>query len=184
MTAPAPARAQASRSWRSTAAGSVVLSADFYVGVPLGLVCSLPVVFSGGVANATQTVLLGISAIAGALVALVLTAVSVLVVVITPAFGKFLDKTPRGLAGLIRPYRWVIGVSAVSCGAAVSAALAWPWLQSLWFMRLLAAGVPLATLMWGLGGCLQIIGLTTKIINQSRQVTDLNERAAALRRRA
>ncbi|OLZ47369.1 hypothetical protein BS329_25935 [Amycolatopsis coloradensis] len=161
--------------------GAVVLSPDFYVGVPLGLLCSLPVVFSVTAAATTQTVLLGISAVAGALVALVLTAVSVLIVVITPAFGKIVGRTPRGIKGLMRPYRWVIAVCAVSCAVSIVAALSWPWIQSLWPMRLVGAGVPLATLFWGLGGCLQIIGLTTRTIDQSRQISELEERAAALK---
>jgi len=175
---------QGRRPWRYSTLGAILLSPDFYIGVPLGLVCSLPVVFSRTVASSAQTVLLGMSAISGALVALVLTAVSVLVVVVTPAFGKFIDQTPSGLSGLMRPYRWVIGICAISCAVSVVAALSWPWIQSIWLLRLVAVGLPLATLMWGLGGCLQIIGLTTKIIDQSRQVSELDERAQKLRQRA
>lgn len=172
--------ARSKHPWRYSRAGSILASPDFYVGVPAGLTCGLLPMFSPAVAGGTQTVLLGVSAVAGALVALVLTAVTVLVAVITPTFAAFLDKTPNGLSGILRPYNWVIRICAGACGLGLIAALGWPAVQSVAVLRLVASGIPLALLLWGLGGCVQIINLTGKTIAQSRRVAQLDERGQAL----
>lgn len=167
--------------WRYTRVGSIIASADFYVGVPLGIMCGLLPALSGAVANNTQTVLLGVSAVAGALVALVLTAVTVLVAVVTPTFARLLEKTPNGLSGLLRPYHWVMRICAGSCGLAIVSALAWPAIQSIAQLRFVGVAIPVALLLWGLGGCLQIINLTGSTISKSRQFEQLDERARRLK---
>lgn len=164
------------RPWRYTRVGAIVLSPDFYVGVPLGLAVAVLPTASRAVAASGQTVLLGLSATAAALTGLVLTSVSVLVGAITPAFGKLLELLPNGLDGLLRPYRWIVAVSVSSCGAGLLAALAWPLVISIWQLRLLAMSVPLALLLWALGGCIQIIDLTAKTLQRARQADRLDER--------
>ncbi|WNV83707.1 hypothetical protein [Umezawaea sp. Da 62-37] len=181
MTPAASQPAGKERAWRYSRVGSIVASPDFYVGVPVGVACGLIPAFSLAAAAATQTVLLGVSAVAGALVALVLTAVTVLVAVITPTFAKMLDKTPSGLAGILRPYHWVMRISAASCGLGVISALAWPAMQAIGILRFVGTSIPIALLLWGLGGCLQIINLTGKTINQSRRIEQIDERSRALK---
>lgn len=162
--------------WRYTAVGSIVGSVDFYGGMTVGLACDFLPAFSRSVAANTQTVMLGVTAVAGALVALVLTAMTVLIAVIGPVFSSYLDRTRHGLPGLLRPYHVVIAVCAASCAVAIIVALGWPAIQSIAALRFLGVGVPTGLLLWGLGGCLQIIHLTSRTVSQSHQVADLEER--------
>jgi Na+/melibiose symporter-like transporter len=165
--------------WRYKSVGAVVASTDFYCGVPAGLACGLLPMLSHSVAGNTQTVMLGVTGVAGALVALVLTAMTVLIAVISPAFGGYLDRLPHGLSGLLRPYHIVISVCAACCALAIISALAWPALQGVAIWRFFGAGVPIALLLWALGGCLQIVQLTSKTVSQSHQVTRIEERRQA-----
>lgn len=165
-----------SRPWRYRRVGAVLLSPDFYVGAPLGCVIALVPTLSVSAAEPVQSVLLGVSATAAALTALVLTAVSVLVGALTPAFGRLLDQMPGGVKTLLRPYLWIVGVSACGCATALVAGLGWPLVEGSWYLRFGAVSLPLALTMWSLAGCVQVVTLTTRTLEQARRADLLEER--------
>jgi len=174
--APGPPSQAPSRPWRYRRAGAVLLSPDFYVGVPSGCVIALMPTLSLSAAEPIQAVLLGVSATAAALTALVLTAMSVLVGALTPTFGRLLDQLPGGVRALLRPYLWVVGISACGCAAALVAGLGWPLINGSWYLRFVAVSLPLALIMWSLGGCVQIVALATRTLEQACRADSLEER--------
>lgn len=171
---------------RYTAVGSVVLSPDFLVGVPVGFIVATPVLFSSTVQSNLPTLLLAVAGFGAAIGAIVLTALSVLLTTTTPAYRRLLAKTPHGVGGVTRPFQLVIGISATAVVAGFGTALLVEVLPAGW-AKYLVTGVAIALLLWSVFGCYQVSrqmithwtnGARIQDIEDAKNMGDTNEPAA------
>lgn len=170
---------RSSVSWRYGAIGSVVLSPDF-LGVPAGLIVAGPVLCNAGVRNALGGILLAVAAIAAGVAALVLTSLTVVLGLVTPAYRRLLAKTPGGPTGVAGPFQWVIGTSAASVAIALAGAFIAPTYPDPWIAYVFA-GAANATLLWAVLGCVQTSRQLVWHWARAQHAEDLAERAKASR---
>lgn len=100
--------------WRYTRLGSVFLSWDFYVGVPVGLLACSATLSSVEVRQMMPFLLVLIAGVGAALATLVLTSLTVLLSTISNDYRHLLDRMPSGTAGVATPFRIVIACAAVT----------------------------------------------------------------------
>ena len=143
------------RPWRFTAVGSVVLSWDFLAGIPTGFAVALPALFSKAVRDNLPTFLLAVAGFGAAVAALVLTALSVLLGTITPAYRRMLAKLPHGVEGVTAPFQWVVGISVAAVVLGFTGAMVVPVLCEGWLLYVVTA-VPVSLLIWSVLGCMQV----------------------------
>lgn len=160
---------------------SIVVSWDLWAAVPAGLAVSLLPAYSKAVATPAQLVLLGAAAIGAAVAALVLTALTVLISSITPAYRRVLQKVPGGATGPLLPFTVVIVVAASAAVFGLVAALAWPLVASHRWIAFAVFAVPSVVTIWGLLGCIQVIGQLIQHMAWRDEVEDLERRREALK---
>lgn len=164
------------RPWRYTGLGSVLLSWDFLAGIPAGFAIALPVLFSRELADDLPTLLLAVAGFGAAVAALVLTALSVLLGTITPAYRRMLTKVPHGVEGVTTPFQWVVGISAVAVVLGFAGAMVVSMLSEVWLLYLVTA-VPVALLMWSVLGCLQVSRQLIRHWTNGMRAQDAEDRA-------
>lgn len=143
--------------------GSVLLSIDFLLAVPVGLAAGALVAFADKSADQAGTILLAVTALLATLAGIVLAAHTILVSLLSAEYLVVLERTSGGIQAVSRPYKIVIWVCAIGVLASLLAALAWPALPSTspWYWRLTrwsVFGTSIFMGVWGLIGAVQLAG--------------------------
>src|ERR1039457_3941082 len=90
--APAPVRTTGGtpvrRAWRYTRWGSILLSVDFYAGVPAGIAIGLLPALSKAAAGMATTLLIALSATLVAIAAVVVAAITIFVTLLSPEYEQ------------------------------------------------------------------------------------------------
>lgn len=147
--------------WRYSRAGAVLLSYDFYVGVPLGLATATLVGLSQGAENNAAGLLIGAAAVSAAIATLVLTSLTVLLTALSADYRAYLRQAPGGVRGITEPFRLIIAVAAVGSLASVIGSFTIGFVDD-WAFRgfglgaALSSAPGLACVAWALLGCIQL----------------------------
>ncbi|MCQ4616903.1 hypothetical protein KBX29_08705 [Corynebacterium sp. CCUG 18816] len=135
---------------------SVLLSYDFIIGlITGGATASIPAFFLEN-RDELQSMFVGISGVGAGIATLILTAMAVLVGVVSPAYAELLGKTKTGVSGVARPFRLVAQISACASASGLVAANLLslvepnPWL--VWGVT----SVPFILILWSVFGCVQV----------------------------
>jgi hypothetical protein len=165
--AQAPPQGAGESSWRYTRWGSIILSIDFYLGMPVGIGLGALPAFSKPAADLATTLLI---AFGGALVAVATVVVAVKTIFVTLLTDEYLialERTRGGVRGAVRPFIVVAWVSVTGAITNFAAALSWPAIpdHSTW-LRWLVFSVPSALAAWGLLGSAQLVSLGTFHLEQ------------------
>lgn len=173
---------------RETRLGSVVLSYDFYIGVPAGLVAAVAVGLSDNVQNAAG-LLIGTATVSAAIAALVLTGLTVLLTTISADYRAYLRQLPAGVAGLAGPYRLVVKVGSIGALASVVGGFAIGAPGGLMVGDFaagaaLAAAPGLALTAWATLGCIQVTEQFVEHWKNNDRAMDIEERRRAAHKRA
>ena len=182
--APAPVRsstASVKRRWRDTSWGSIVLSYDFYFGVPAGIALGTLPAFSKAAAGMATTLLITFGASLLAIAAIVVAALTIFVTVLSPEYLVALQRLPQGVKGAARPYVITGWVCIIGALCSFAAALGWLAIPShSWELRWFAFSVPAAATAWALIGTAQLVSLGSFHLNQR---SDLLKAVSEVRRR-
>lgn len=164
--------------------GAVLLSYDFYVGAPLGVGAAVSAAFSPAVRSALPGLLIGVAGVSAAVATLVLTSLAVLLGNITPAYRRMLSKVEGGVAGITRPFQWIVGLSAVAAAWSVIGAGIAPILKSSGWGAFGLAAPSFALLLWGIFGCVQLTGHMVYHWQQGERAEALEDRHERSTRRS
>jgi hypothetical protein len=168
---PPPPPSPDKQRWRDTSWGSVVLSFDFYVGVPAGIALAILPALSDAAAGMATTILIAFGAALIGIAAVVVTALTIFVTVLSAEYLVALQALPGGVKGAARPF--VITGLVCIIGALVSfaAALGWPAIPAhAWELRWFVFACPAAGTGWGLLGTAQLISLGAYHLNQRSEL--------------
>lgn len=144
------------RKLRYTKVGSVVLSFDFYLGVPLGLFAAFVTLLSEAARTALPSMLMSVAGIGAAIVTLVLTAMAVLIATISPEYSKMLKKVPGGVSGTAKPFLFVAKLAAAATSTALISSGLVPALAGDYLLVFIGVAIPYSLILWSLLGCVQI----------------------------
>jgi hypothetical protein len=175
--------------WRYTRLGSVLLSVDFYLGVPAGIALGLLPALSKPASGMATTLLIALGAAAVAVAAVVVAAKTIFVSLVTPEYMVVLERARGGVKGAARPFVIVAWVCTAAALLNFAAALAWPAIpEHAWWLRWLVFAIPAALAGWGLLGSAQLVSLGAfhleqrsilmKAIRDFRQRSDKSSRSA------
>lgn len=165
--AQAPPREPGESSWRYTRWGSIILSIDFYLGLPVGIGLGALPAFSKPVADLTTTLLIAFGGALVAVAAVVVAVKTIFVTLLTDEYLIALERARGGIRGAVRPFLVVAWVSVAGAIINFAAALSWPAIpdHSTW-LRWLVFSVPSALAAWGLLGSAQLVSLGTFHLEQ------------------
>src|SRR5262245_33482996 len=90
---PGPARTP----WRYNRWGSIILSWDFYLGVPAGIALGLLPAFNKSVADTAPTVLLAVGGALVAIAAVVIAVKTIFITLLSPDYLVALQRAPGGV---------------------------------------------------------------------------------------
>ena len=125
--APAPVRTTSGtpvkRPWRYTRWGSVILSPDFYIGVPAGFAIGLLPALNKAAGDMATVVLIALGAALVAIAAVVVAAMTIFVTLLSPEYEQVLDRLSSGVKGAVKPFVTVAWVSVVGALCSFAAAL-------------------------------------------------------------
>lgn len=164
------------RRWRYSRVGSVFLSPDFYLGVPLGLAAAASTIFSGEVRASLPGVLIGVGGVGAAVATLVLTSLAVLVSTITPAYSRVLSKVPGGVSGTARPFHSVVLLSVMTTAWSLIAAGLVPLVDHDGWATFGLAAPAFSLLLWAVFGCVQVTGQLVKHWEYRERAESLDDR--------
>src|SRR5713101_2575188 len=106
--APAPVRTPAGtpvkRRWRYTRWGSIVLSIDFWLGVPAGIAIGLLPALDKAAAGMATTLLIAFGAALVAIAAVVVAVKTIFVSLLSPEYIVALERVPGGIKGAAKPF--------------------------------------------------------------------------------
>lgn len=140
--------------------GSVFASPDFISGVLVGGVVAVVPVYSGANGDSLQSMFIGIAGVGAGIATLILTAMAVLVGVVSPTYAKMLSQTKDGVAGAARPFRIVAQVAAFASAAGLVSANVIPILDNscwlMWGLMWVFTAVPFISVLWAVFGCVQV----------------------------
>ena len=166
-----PPTAPVKRRWRDTSIGSVVLSYDFYLGVPAGIAIATLPTFNKAAAGMATTILIAFGAALLAIAAVVVAALTIFVTVLSPEYLAALERLPHGVKGAALPFVITGWVCIVGALCSFAAALGWPAIPThSWELRWFAFSVPAAATAWGLLGTAQLISLGSYHLNKRAQL--------------
>jgi hypothetical protein len=155
-----PASTAEKTPWRYTKWGSIVLSPDFYIGVPSGFALALLPALNKAVAGMATTVLIAFGGALVAMAAVVVAVETIFVTLLIPEYQAAFERVGGGIKAAARPYVLVAWVCAVGALVSFAAALSWPGIpQDTWWLRWLAFAPPSALVAWGLLGSAQLVSL-------------------------
>lgn len=157
---------KAARRWRSSRWGSVFLSIDFLLGLPLGAGFGAFAALSGAVATAIPTILITFVAVDIALAALALAAITLLAALVSPEYLELLQRLEGGVRRVTRPFKIVAAVSGAAAVASLTLALTWPAIPMtavpLWrAVRWATVGLASFGTFWAIIGSCQLVELGT-----------------------
>lgn len=168
--------------WRYTRIGSIVLSYDFYLGIPVGVAAAAPAAFSSSTLDAMPVILLGIAGLGVAVATVVLTSLTLLLTTMSPEYRAYLQKLPGGASTLANPYRFVVVVAGAATLFGIAGATALPLVEG----HLLVNGddlgaalvsVPaMACVGWAVLGCVQMTNLLVYHWEKSNQAVEIEQR--------
>jgi len=172
------------RATRRARARALFLSADFFVGFPLGAALgAITAAFPSAVSD-VPTILMAVAAIAAGLAALAIATMTVLLGSFGPAYRALLARVPGGVTGTLVPYRQVVSIAIAASVSGFVVALVWPGLTGAWWwLTATAAGVPFALFCWALLGCVQVVNQLAAHIQANELAEDLAQRTEAARSR-
>lgn len=184
-----PSRAPVKSQWRYTRWGSVILSIDFYLGVPAGIALGLLPALNKAAADMATTVLIAFGGALVAVAAVVVAVKTILITLMSPEYLMALERVAGGIKGAARPFVIVAWVCILGALISFAAALSWPAIpEHSWWLRWLAFSTPTALAAWGLLGTAQLVSLGTfhleqrsilmKAIREARQRRDQSSRSA------
>jgi hypothetical protein len=159
------------RRWRDTAWGSVVLSYDFYCGVPAGIAIGVLPAFVKAAASMATTLLIAFGASLLGIAAVVVAALTIFVTVLSPEYLVALQRLPGGVKGAARPYVITGWVCIIGALCSFAAALGWPAIPGhSWELRWFVFSVSAAATGWGLLGTAQLVSLGSFHLNQRSEL--------------
>ena len=164
------------RPWRYRRLGSVLLSYDFFLGVPLGVAAAASTLFSDDVRSSLPGVLVGVAGVGAAVATLVLTSLAVLLGTITPAYRRMLTQVQGGVVGTARPFQWVVALSAATTAWSLLAAGLVPLVRSNGLAVFALTAPAFALLLWAVFGCLQVTGQLVRHWESRERAEALEER--------
>lgn len=174
------AKAQAARRpWRYRGVGTWLLSPDFLIGVPVGILAAASTWFSPEVRDGLSGVLIGVAGVGAAVATLVLTSLAVLLGTITPAYRRMLTQVSGGVVGTARPFQWVIGLSAATTAWALVAAGVVPLVRDIGWATFAITAPAFSLLLWAVFGCFQVTGQLIKHWAAREEAEALQERREA-----
>lgn len=163
--------------------GSVVLSWDCFVGVPVGVAIALPTALSGAVAGSMASAFIAACGIAAAIATLVITAMTVLIGIVGPNYRLLLENVTGGVVGILRPYRLVAITAVLASLTALCLGIVWPLVTSLpWGAKWAMSAIPLALLTWSLLGCIQVVIQVARHFSNNQRADALAAEVAERRR--
>lgn len=168
---------------RYTPVGSVVLSYDFYLGIPIGVVATLGAIFSAEVREAISGVLIGVAGVGAAMAALILTSLTVVLSTMTPAYRALLKEAPEGLVGATKPFKLVIIIAVSATSWALIAAGITPLVSNSGIGTFLVAAPAFSLLLWAVFGCVQLTDQLVQHISWSQRADEQEERRLRLANR-
>jgi hypothetical protein len=176
-----PAAAPVKQRWRDTWWGFILLSYDFYVGVPLGFALGILPALSKDASGMATTVLVSFGGALIAIAAVVVAALTIFATVLSPEYLIVIQRREGGVKRAVRPFAIVGWVCIVGALCSFAAALGWPAIPPhSWWISWLAFSVPAALTAWGLLGTAQLVGLGSFHMNQRsellRAVTEVRRR--------
>ncbi len=152
---------------RYTPVGSIVLSPDFYVGIPAGIAISLIPAFFIASANNATTLLIAFGSVLVGVAAVVVAVKTIFVTLLGDDYVAALERVPGGVKGAAKPYVIVAWVCIVGALVSFAAALSWPAIPTHhWWLTWLCFAVPAAMTAWGLLGCAQLVSLAAFHVEQ------------------
>jgi hypothetical protein len=177
---------QAKRSMRYTQWGSILLSFDFYLGVPIGVALGILPAFDKAAATMATTVLVTFGGALVAIVAVVVAAKTIFVTLLSPEYLLALERIEGGLKSATRPYIVVAWVCVVGLLTSFAAVLGWPAIPGHgWWLRWLVFSLPACLSAWGLLGAVQLVTLQAFHLEQRetlmRAVQEFRRRREASR---
>jgi len=135
---------------------SIVASPDLILGVLVGGAVAIVPAISSASREGLQSMFIGIAGVGAGVATLILTAMAVLVGVVSPAYAKMLSQTKSGVAGAARPFQIVAQVAAAASAAGLVSANVIPILgNNSWLMWGVTA-VPFILVLWSVFGCVQV----------------------------
>jgi hypothetical protein len=150
----------AETTWWRQVGQYVFVAWDFAAGVVIGLGIGLATVEVPKLATNGFTVMLAELALGVAVLAVVLTALSILVAFLGEEYVMFLKGSPLGIRGAIEPYRVISIVTGCQVFAALLAVVCWS-LAPLWGQAV-ALGVVTGLATWSIVGTVQLVNLTAR----------------------
>jgi hypothetical protein len=156
----------APRPWWYTRWGSVFLSIDFLLGIPIGAAAGALVAYNAAAAAAATAVLITYVAVDIALAGLALGAITLLASLMSSEYLALLQRVPGGVKGMTRPFKIVAIVSGVAALMSLMLTLAWPAIpatvDTLWrTVRGVTFGLASFTTFWAIIGSVQLVELGT-----------------------
>lgn len=152
------------RRWRYGRWGSVLLSYDCFLGIPMGLGTGAFAACSQSVRDQASGVLIGVAGVCAAVATLVLTSLTVLFTTISPDYRKYVARARGGLDGVTRPYKIVVTVAAAGTALGLAAAFVFPAVRD-WAVigqvhigAWMAVAPAMASCVWACLGCVQLTG--------------------------
>jgi hypothetical protein len=188
--APAPVRtsstASVKRRWRDTSWGSVVLSYDFYLGVPAGIALGTLPAFSTAAAGMATTLLITFGAALLAIAAVAVAALTIFVTVLSPEYLAVIERLPNGMKGATQPFVITGRVCVIGALCSFAAALGWPAIPAhSWELRWFVFSVPAVATVWGLLGTVQMLSLGSYHLNKRsellRAISEVRRRSQSSR---
>lgn len=174
---------------RYTRWGSIVLSWDFLVSVPLAAGLGAGIGLSESMAKGASGAFLACVGVLVALAAVVIAAHTLLTTLLDPAYVEVLKATDGGIKGVSRPYKIVQVVCGAGAMYALGMAFSWPVIEGTagWVRALAAAPVVFLT-GWGVFGSVQLVSLgafhlesrvsVLNIVREARRLRDERSRSA------
>jgi hypothetical protein len=149
-----------SRTWWQEVGQYIFIASDFATGIVVGLGFGLAAVNVPTLTTNGFTVLLAELALGVAVLAVVLTALSILVAFLGEDYVMFLKASPLGIRGAIEPYRVISIVTGTQVLTSLLAVICWA-LSPLWG-RALALGIVTGFAVWAIVGTVQLVALTAR----------------------
>ena len=162
--APAPVRTTGGtpvkQRWRYTRWGSIILSPDFYIGVPAGIAIGLLPALNKAAAGQATVILIALGAANIAIATVAVAAITIFVTLLSPEYEQVLDRVRGGVNGAAKIFVTVAWVAAIGTLFAFAAALAWPAVPEHWWWLLwLTFSIPAALTAQALLGSAQLVSI-------------------------
>jgi hypothetical protein len=166
-----PSTALAKRRWRYTSLGSVLLSFDFYLGIPAGFALGILPALNKDAATMATTILIAFGATLIAIAAVVIAALTIFVTVLSPEYLTAIQRFPGGVKSAVRPFAIVGWVCIAGTLCSFAAALGWPAIPShCSWLNWLVFSIPASLTWWGLLGTGQLVSLGAFHLNQRSEL--------------